>query len=89
MILLSIIGFARTVLILIGIYFIFKIVARFLLPILLKKMVERAAHNMANQQNFSKERMKKEGEINVDYVPKKGKKIDDSDGEYVDYVEIK
>ena len=52
-------------------------------------MVERAAHNMANQQNFSKERMKKEGEINVDYVPKKGKKIDDSDGEYVDYVEIK
>ena len=89
MILLSIIGFARTVLILIGIYFVFKIVARFLLPILLKKMVERAAHNMANQQNFSKERMKKEGEINVDYVPKKGKKIDDSDGEYVDYIEIK
>ena len=89
MILLSIIGFARTVLILIGIYFIFKIVARFLLPILLKKMVERAAHNMANQQNFSKERMRKEGEINVDYVPKKGKKMDDSDGEYVDYVEIK
>ena len=89
MILLSIIGFARTVLILIGIYFVFKMVARFLLPILLKKMVERAAHNMANQQNFSKERMKKEGEINVDYVPKKGKKMDDSDGEYVDYVEIK
>ncbi len=89
MILLSIIGFARTVLILIGIYFVFKMVARFLLPILLKKMVERAAHNMANQQNFSKERMRKEGEINVDYVPKKGKKMDDSDGEYVDYVEIK
>lgn len=89
MMLLSIIGFARTILILIGIYFVFKIVARFLLPILLKKMVERAANNMANHQNNSQEGGKRTGEINVDYVPKKGKKMDDSQGEYVDYVEIK
>jgi hypothetical protein len=44
---------------------------------------------MAHQQDYNKERVKKDGRIHVDYVPNKGKKIDDNEGEYVDYVEIK
>jgi hypothetical protein len=89
MVLLSIIGLVRTILIVIGIYFLFKILSRFLFPILLKKMVERAAANMAKHQNFQTESKRKQGEINVDYVPKKDRRNRDDDGEYVDYVEIK
>ena len=89
MILLSIVGLFRTILIVLGIYFLFKILARFLFPILLKKMVERAAANMAKHQNFSEHNRRKEGEIHIDYVPGKGKKNREDDGDYVDYVEIK
>lgn len=41
-----------------------------------------------NQQT-QKHRAKQEGEINVDYVPNKGKKDDFRGGQYIDYEEVK
>ena len=72
-------GLVRTLLIMIGIYYAFKIIARILMPIILRKMVQKAEQNFKQQtqnqpqqtaSNFDKPKVKKEV------------------GEYIDYEEV-
>ena len=86
MILLNVFGFLRTLLILLTIYFIFKLVMRIILPYILKSYIEKKQREMYGQQPPSQ---KKEGEVTIDYVPEKNKKGDSDKGEYVNYEEIK
>lgn len=87
MIVLSITGFFKTIIYLIGIYFLFKIIARIFFPILLKHLIKRTVGGNYSQAQQAK--MKREGEVTVDYVPNKNKGSDHRDGDYVDYEEIK
>ena len=86
MILLSISGFLKTILILLTIYFIFKIFIRIVFPLILKSYIEKKQRDLFNQHQPPE---KKEGEITIDYVPGKNKKGDNDEGEYVNYEEIK
>jgi len=76
-------GLFRVVLILLTIYFLFKIVFRIVFPLVLKHYVKK------HEDNFHSQNHKKEGKINVDYIPKKDKPKSSIDGEYVDYEEVK
>ena len=60
---------------------------------MLKRFVNRMQKNIFNQSNeFQQEqyKSKKNGEINVDYIPPKSKSKTNTDkvGDYVDYEEI-
>ena len=75
----SVVGFLRTILIIIGIYYAFKFLARLLLPFLMRKMIqkfEKKIHNQQqqNSQSHSKPENKTTSTNNV--------------GDYIDFEEI-
>ena len=73
----------RFLLVLLVIYFVVKMFTRYVLRSFFKNMKQ----NFENQQNPSDS--KKEGDVTINAKPNKGKKIDSTDGDYVDYEEIK
>jgi hypothetical protein len=85
-------GLLRVILFILCTYLIFKWVIgpilRVLLQMYLKKVVEKQAGQFRQQQAPKK---KPEGTLHVDYVPKNPQKptINDSEGEYIDYEEVK
>lgn len=45
--------------------------------------------NSKFQGSRKKERLRKEGEVTIDFAPRKNKKVDKENGEYIDYEEVK
>ena len=83
-------GFLRTIAIIVIIYYVFKYVMRLLAPFLMKKMADKMADKMGGQfHNQYQEPQKQEGEVTVEGKKNKNSKFSDSEGEYVDYEEIK
>lgn len=75
--------------------------ARFVFPFLLKYFIGKAQKDFDNRENgYEQQHRKKEGEVSIDYVPKKnknkapkggsayGRKDMDDKGEYVDFEEM-
>lgn len=63
-------------------YFLFRLISRLFLFYLKSKIKSR-------NYNFQQEKkMKKDGDVSVDKVPKKKKKSPEKYGEYVDYEEV-
>jgi hypothetical protein len=77
----------RFLLISICILYIIRSIARYLIPVLFESVVNKAQQQHQQQQRQSR---KPEGAIKVDYIPQ-GKKgtVPDSEGEFVDYEEVK
>ena len=78
----------RFLFIAIFILYIVRTILRFLLPMLFQSVVNKAQQQY--QQNPKPQPEKPTGRIRVDYIPE-GKKsnIPDSEGEFVDYEEVK
>ncbi len=87
----SLMGFLRTILIILLVYFGIKILARLFAPYVLrymsKKMQERFGGQFQQQQKQNQQRQK-EGETVIDRVPKTHKDSDNKMGEYIDYEEV-
>lgn len=90
-------GFIKTILIIMFFYYGFKVVARLLAPFLMryaaKKMQDKFKQQMGGQQGFdfgSKQKpVYKEGEVHVKSKPTTQEKINtDTVGEYVDFEEV-
>ena len=85
-------GFLRTILILLLIYYSFRFLARIFAPFLIKKVVgnmqEKAQkrYNQYHQQTHSNQT--KEGETTIDKKPNSNKEGNKTVGEYVDFEEI-
>lgn len=85
-------GFIRTLFYILAFYYIFKFLAKLFLPLLVKKVVEKAGENFQQQQqqyqDSSWQSTKNNDEIiyNTSNVkkPRETKKV----GDYVDYEEI-
>ena len=83
------VNFLRTILIILLVYYIFKIVMRFAFPFLVKKFMGKVEKKFQEQQgNRTNKQTTKVGETIVDKTPNSDKKSNDSVGEYVDYEEI-
>jgi hypothetical protein len=79
--------FINFLLIAILVLYIIRSLARILLPMLFQKVVNNAQQH---QQQSSRSQSTKEGKIRVDYIPQtKKSSIPDSEGDFVDYEEIK
>ncbi|MGZ3872979.1 MAG: DUF4834 family protein [Mucilaginibacter sp.] len=76
-------------LLVIVILYIIKAIVRFMLPMLFQSVVNKAQEQQQNrQQNYSSK--KPDAKVTVDYIPEGQKsKVPDSEGEFVDYEEIK
>lgn len=87
------VGLLKTIFFLLTFYYVFKLIGRFVLPLLLKKGVERMQQNQQNAAANFKERAKQqEGKVTIKHTqqsPKESQKEDLNDGEYVDYEEVK
>lgn len=82
-------GFLKTLLILILIYYGLKILMRFLAPFLIKKVVDKM-HKKA-KEHFGNQQQKttvQEGETVIDKKPKTTKQSNKDVGEYVDFEEV-
>jgi len=84
------IAFLRIILILVLVYYLVRIITRYLVPSLLGNYVNRKMNDFSDRSGGQQKTTgrKKEGEITVDYAPQDDKKQKDR-GEYVDYEEIK
>ena len=87
----SFIGFIRTILILILIWYGVKVLSRLLAPVLMRFVARKAEQRFGQQFNQQQKQQKpseKEGEISIDKTPQQSKSSNKDVGEYVDYEEI-
>lgn len=88
----SFIGFIKALFYMIAFYYIFRFLAKLFLPLLVKKVVEKAGENMQKQQQYSQENTWKKTQSKDEVIyntanaknPRETKKV----GDYVDYEEI-
>lgn len=88
----SFVGFIKTLIYIVAIFYIVKFLARLFLPILVKKVVQKAGENFQKQRQYSTgtsyQKTSNTDEVIIDtnnaQKPRETKKV----GEYVDYEEI-
>lgn len=81
---MGLVGFFRTVLILLAIYYTYKFLTRYVFPLMLKNYINKVNNNQKSKNEFQRD----EGDITIRYRKKQDKKVDKDKGEYVDYEEI-
>jgi len=81
-------GLLRTILVILLIYYGFKMISRYLLPFFLKRFIKNV-QNRANQQEQNQEHPEvKVGETVIDKKPQDTNQSNNSVGDYVDYEEV-
>lgn len=84
----SVPGFLRIILIIILIYYGFKVLSRLFAPFLMKFVAKKAEERFGRAfNNKQEEPQKKEGEVSIDKVPNT-KSSNKNVGDYIDYEEI-
>jgi len=81
-------GFFKTILILLFIYYAFKFFIRLFGPLLMKKAVDKMKKKAEEKFAGTQQPTVKEGETIIDKKPQNSKKTNDSVGDYVDFEEI-
>lgn len=81
-------GFLRTILIFLIIYYSFRFLARIFAPILLKKVVGNMQEKAQRSYEQTHDSSTKEGETIIDKKPNSKTQSNNSVGEYVDFEEI-
>jgi hypothetical protein len=85
-------GFIRTLFYIMAFYYIFKFLARLFLPLLVKKVVEKAGENFQQQQQNARgnswQKTPNNDEIIIDTANAKKTRETKKVGDYVDYEEI-
>lgn len=80
-------GLLRTIVIIMLVYYVFKIVARYAFPFFIKRFMGKMENKFREQQGYNKKEEVNIGETVIDKAPTN--KTSNSDvGEYVDYEEV-
>ena len=74
----------RTIFIIILVYYLFRLIARYVLPWVTRYFIRKSMEGIEKQQQPGN---RKSGEINIDYSPDKKEKLENI-GEYIDYEEL-
>ena len=85
-------GFIKALFYMIAFYYIFRFLAKLFLPLIVKKVVEKAGENMQKQQQYAQDNTWKKTQSKDEVIyntanaknPRETKKV----GDYVDYEEI-
>lgn len=85
-------GFLRTLVYIIAFYYIFRFLARLFLPLLVKKVVQKAGENLHKQQQNAQgnyyQKTPNNDEIIIDTANAKKSRETKKVGDYVDYEEL-
>ncbi|HTD39015.1 MAG TPA: DUF4834 family protein [Mucilaginibacter sp.] len=81
--------FIRFLLIAILVLYIIRSLIRILLPMLFQSLVNKAQQQQGQQQQQYRNPKQPEGKIKVDYIPQTKNQVPDSEGDFVDFEEIK
>jgi hypothetical protein len=89
----SFVGFIKTIFYIVAIFYILKFLAKLFLPILVKKVVEKAGENFQQQQqqsapNNSWRKQSNKDEVIIDSSNAKKSRETKKVGDYVDYEEL-
>jgi hypothetical protein len=85
-------GFLKTILIIALVYYLLKIIFRYVFPWLLTNYVNRKMNEFgkrAQDFNNTQKNRKQDGDVTIDFNPSNKKHFSKGSGEYVDYEEIK
>lgn len=84
------VNFLRTILIILLIYYGFRIIMRFAFPLLMKRFMGKVERKFQEQQGQYQQHQPtaKVGETVIDKKPNAAKKASDDVGEYVDYEDV-
>ena len=79
----------RVLIIIICILYIVRYLFKMLLPAIFRTVINNAQQQAGQQQNYQQQK-RPDGRVKVDYIPEGQKgKVPDTEGEFVDYEEIK
>lgn len=84
---LYLVGFLRTVFIILIIYFAIRLISKYVIPILFQKEIKNIQDKMNQQQREQQRQNKQQGDVTVQYNPNKSSKSNNQ-GEYVDFEEV-
>nr|WP_319400800.1 DUF4834 family protein [uncultured Carboxylicivirga sp.] len=87
-----IVGLIRTIFYIVVFYYIFKLIGQLVMPFFLKKGVERMQRQQQQATNgYREEASRNEGKVTIqkNTETKHETHIDDNEGEYVDFEEVK
>ena len=86
----SLVGFVKTILIIMLVWYGMKILSRLFAPYLVRYVAKKAEQKFGQQYNNQQKSQpkEKEGEISIDKMPNKNTSGNKNVGEYVDYEEI-
>ena len=83
-------GLLRTIAIIIIVYYAFKFIGKYIMPLFLKQVVKNVEKKMRDQQeNQYKQEAENVGETVIDKKPTNIKETSKDVGDYVDYEEVK
>ncbi len=80
--------FIRFLLISILILYIIRNLVRILLPMFFQSLVNKAQQQGQQQQQYRSQKQP-DGKVKVDYIPNNKSQVPDSEGDFIDYEEIK
>ncbi len=86
-IILYLVGFLRTIIIIVLIYYGIKLISKYILPMLIDKGVKNMQQKMQNQQGQNQKPSRPEGEVTIE-KNKNDKWNSANQGEYVDFEEV-
>ena len=87
-ILLNIVSFFRVLVVIILIYYGFKMVMRFIAPKVVEKAADKLFQEMKNREASKDRRTVRQGDVTIDYSDKKPKQYKRGDGDYIEFEEI-
>lgn len=83
----SVVGLARTILIIVAVFYIIRLFMRYAVPWLIKRQINKQQQRYGQTENF--EQQGKEGEVHIKSKGHSGNSGNlDNEGEYVDYEEV-
>ena len=85
-VILYLVGFIRTVFIILVIYYAIRLISKYIIPILFEKEINKTQERMKSQFRDQQREKKQKGEVTIEYNPKKN--TDNQKGEYIDFEEV-
>ena len=88
LVILYLFNFVRTLFIIAIIYFVIRILSRYVLPLLIDKGVKNMQQKMYEEKKQNQRPNRREGEVIIEKNRKHDKNHDHDEGEYIDFEEV-
>ena len=88
LIILFLVGFARTLLIIVVIYYGIRIISKYVLPLLVDKGMKNMQQKMQDQQRQTQNQSRPDGEVTIENDTKRNSAPSQNKGDYIDFEEV-